>query len=101
MHFEARRPAYIESFNGKLRAECLNQHRFLTLDDSQLKMAAWRRDYNEDRPHSAIGIKALISLMSVAGTSGAPPVRPSQILQAGVQKTGLTSQKHDMLAIPA
>ena len=42
-------------FNGKLRQECLSAHWFLTLADASEKMEAWRRFYNEDRPHSAIG----------------------------------------------
>ncbi len=49
--------SFIESFNGKFRAECLNAHWFLTLDDARRKMEHWRRDYNEVRPHSAIGNK--------------------------------------------
>lgn len=49
--------AFIESFNGKFRAECLNAHWFLTLDDAREKLEAWRSDYNELRPHSAIGDK--------------------------------------------
>ena len=64
--------AYIESFNGKFRAECLNQHWFLTLDDARRKMEEWRRDYNEVRPHSAIGNKPPISLMNASGASGPP-----------------------------
>jgi putative transposase len=47
--------AFVESFNGKFRAECLNAYWFLSLDDARLKCEAWRRDYNEVRPHSAIG----------------------------------------------
>jgi len=47
--------AFIESFNGKFRAECLNAHWFLSLDDARAKMEEWRKDYNEVRPHSAIG----------------------------------------------
>jgi putative transposase len=47
--------AFIESFNGKLRAECLNQHWFLSLDDAQEVVEAWREDYNRNRPHSALG----------------------------------------------
>ena len=39
--------AFIEAFNGRLRAECLNAHWFLTLDDARRKMEHWRRDYNE------------------------------------------------------
>ncbi len=55
--------AYIESFNGKFRGECLNAHWFLTLDDARSKMEDWRKDYNTVRPHSAIGNKPPISLM--------------------------------------
>ena len=55
--------AFIESFNGKFRAECLNTHWFMSLDDARTKMADWRRDYNEVRPHSAIGNNPPISLM--------------------------------------
>ena len=47
--------AFIESFNGKLRAECLNENGFLSLSDAQAKLTAWRRDYNESRSHSALG----------------------------------------------
>lgn len=64
--------SFIESFNGKFRAECLNAHWFLTLDDARQKMEHWRRDYNEVRPHSAIGNKAPISLMNGSGASGPP-----------------------------
>jgi putative transposase len=47
--------AYVESFNGKFRDECLNQNWFTSLDDAQAKIEAWRRDYNGTRPHSALG----------------------------------------------
>jgi len=47
--------AFIESFNGKLRDECLNTNAFLSIDDARRKVEAWRRDYNTYRPHSAIG----------------------------------------------
>lgn len=46
--------ARVESFNGRLRQECLNAHWFLSLEDAQTKIDAWRRDYNESRPHSAL-----------------------------------------------
>jgi putative transposase len=45
---------YIESFNGKLRDECLNAELFSDLLDARQKLEAWRRDYNENRPHSSI-----------------------------------------------
>ena len=47
--------AYIESFNGKFRDECLNEHWFESLAQARSLIADWRRDYNEVRPHSSIG----------------------------------------------
>jgi putative transposase len=47
--------AYIESFNGKFRDECLNDHYFSNLAHARAVIAAWRQDYNEARPHSSIG----------------------------------------------
>ena len=47
--------AFIVAFNGRFRAECLNTHWFLSLADAAEKLEDWRRDYNEHRPHSAIG----------------------------------------------
>lgn len=47
--------AYIESFNGKFRDECLNDHHFTTIAHARELIGAWRRDYNEVRPHSALG----------------------------------------------
>ena len=58
--------AFIESFNGKFRAECLNANWFLSLDEAREKCEAWRRDYNEVRPHSAIGNKTPIELHRMA-----------------------------------
>jgi putative transposase len=45
---------HIESFNGRLRDECLNAHWFRNLSDAKGKIEAWRRDYNEARPHRAL-----------------------------------------------
>lgn len=47
--------AYVESFNGRFRDECLNQHWFVSLADAREKVAAWQVDYNEVRPHSSLG----------------------------------------------
>jgi putative transposase len=46
--------AFIESFNGRFRDECLNQHWFLDLTDARRIVEAWRIDYNSSRPHSAL-----------------------------------------------
>ncbi|WP_394855542.1 integrase core domain-containing protein, partial [Nitratireductor aquimarinus] len=52
---------FIEAFNSKLRAECLNAHWFLSLADAREKLEDWRKYYNEVRPHSAIGYNVPIS----------------------------------------
>lgn len=64
--------AFIEAFNSKLRSECVNTHWFLSLEDACDKLDRWRRHYNEERPHSAIGN---ISPMMLANPTGAtsPP----------------------------
>ena len=65
--------AFIEAFNGRFRAECLNQHWSMTLADAREKMEDWRRDYNEFRPHGAIGNNVPISLMNLEGVTSPPP----------------------------
>lgn len=47
--------AFIESFNGKLRDECLNENWFVSLEDVRRTIENWRIDYNENRPHSSLG----------------------------------------------
>ncbi len=47
--------AFVESFNGRFRDECLNQHWFVTLADAQRIIEQWRQDYNTIRPHSSRG----------------------------------------------
>ena len=66
--------AFIEAFNGRFRAECLNTHWFLTLaTDAAEKLEAWRRYYNEERPHGAIGNKAPITLTKSGDTTSLSP----------------------------
>lgn len=67
--------AFIESLNGKFRAECLNTHWFLSLDEARGKCEAWRRDYNEVRPHSAIANQVPAALHRSAGNPGQPAAR--------------------------
>lgn len=47
--------AYIESFNGRLRDECLNEHWFINLGHARKLIEDWRLDYNQVRPHSSLG----------------------------------------------
>ena len=46
--------AFIESFNGTFRDECLNMHWFYNLDDARRKIESWRKEYNEEHPHSSL-----------------------------------------------
>lgn len=47
--------AKVESFNGRLRQECLNENGFMSLEDARCKIEAWRKHYNQSRSHSAPG----------------------------------------------
>jgi putative transposase len=47
--------AYIESFNGKFRDECLNEHWFLSMRHARHVIETWRQEYNDERPHSSLG----------------------------------------------
>jgi putative transposase len=58
LHIQPGRPMQngrVESFNGRLRDECLNASWFLTLAEAKQKIEAWREDYNRERPHSSLG----------------------------------------------
>lgn len=46
--------AYIESFNGRFREECLNENQFQTLVEAQVVIESWRNDYNNERPHGSL-----------------------------------------------
>jgi putative transposase len=72
--------AFIESFNGKFRDECLNENWFLTLQEARMKIEAWRRDYNQVRPHSALGYRTPEEFAAQAAARGASPPTPLALL---------------------
>lgn len=47
--------AYIKSFSGKFRDECLNEHWFVSMRYARKVLEEWRKEYNSERPHSSIG----------------------------------------------
>ncbi|MGK5595571.1 MAG: integrase core domain-containing protein [Parachlamydiaceae bacterium] len=55
----------MESFNGKLRDECLNENLFLDLRNAENIIENWRREYNETRPHSSLNGKSPCELMGL------------------------------------
>jgi putative transposase len=78
--------AHIESFNGRLRDECLNAELFLTLADARQKLAEWKSDYNKSRPHSSLG--GLSPLEFVAQWSSTNPQGVEFLNCKLVQSTG-------------
>jgi putative transposase len=85
--------AIIESFNGRFRDECLNQHWFLDLADARRIIAAWRDDYNTWRPHSALGGRTPQEFAEVSvGRSPAEPARAHiEEHEEKNDRTGLTA----------
>ena len=47
--------AFVESFNGRLRDECLNEELFSSMSDARERLATWQTDYNQCRPHTSLG----------------------------------------------
>jgi putative transposase len=80
--------AFIESFNGRFRDECLNENWFLDLDDAREIIEAWRIDYNTRRPHSALGYATpeefASSLQGHAPGEMTTSARPGQNQQPGL-----------------
>jgi putative transposase len=78
--------AFIESFNGKFRDECLNQNWFVSLDDARRIIETWRVDYNSVRPHSSLGYRKPEEFAASAAARPAPPPTPvAPTIPAGIQ----------------
>jgi putative transposase len=79
---------YMESFNGKFRDECLNENWFLDLADAQEKIETWRCDYNQVRPHSALGYltPAEFAHRSAASSGCARMAAPFEAALSGAEK---------------
>ena len=72
VHIQPGRPmqnGHVESFNGRLRDECLNANWFATLADARTKIEAWREDYNEQRPHSSLNYQTPREFASRMGSA--------------------------------
>ena len=80
LHFiEPAKPAqnaFVESFNGKFRDECLNQHWFKDIEDARRKIETWRLDYNRFRPHSALGYQTPAEFAKFAAALGQQGIDP-------------------------
>jgi putative transposase len=69
---------HVESFNGRLRDECLNTSWFRTLNDVRCTLAAWREEYNHERPHSSLDYRTPNEFRKVLEGRGAMAPLPSQ-----------------------
>lgn len=79
--------AFVESFNGRMRDELLNETLFFTLDHARQKLAAWRADYNTGRPHSALGYRTPAAYAAHLTATGRPAAQPESFARRPVAPT--------------
>lgn len=110
VHIQPGKPVqngHIESFNGRFRDECLNPQLFLTVADARRKIDAWRKSYNEERPHSSLDYRTPAEFAKTAesaktcsgptsGMAATPPDRPSE----GVDRTAVLADKGTLAPCP-
>jgi hypothetical protein len=92
--------AFIESFNSRLREECLNEHVFVSLDDARRKIEQWRVQYNRERPHSSLGYLTPEEFAAAAeqtrSENAARTAWPADSAPAGaVQRASVSNPKPD------
>lgn len=78
--------AFIESFIGRLRDECLNQHWFLALADARRTVETWRHDYNHVRPHSGLGYRTPAEVSEVVNAALRDRARREEQRLAGLSQ---------------
>ena len=83
---------FVESFNGRLRDECLNETLFTSLADARAILATWQRDYNEVRPHSALQGRTPASIMLPPCS---PASRPLRVASGDGLRPALTQAARD------
>ena len=83
--------AFIESFNGRFRDECLNEHWFANLGEARRIIEAWRLDYNQDRPHSALGY--LTPNEFASSRQGLTPAVMTSTAQSGIKPMEILSNQ--------
>jgi len=76
--------AYGESFNGRFRDECLNMELFNTIAEAQIVIELWRREYNEQRPHSSLGYLSPTEFVTRYNTENVPNSRSTSLSLSGL-----------------
>ena len=97
IHIQPGRPmqnGHVESFNGRLRDECLNANAFVNLVDARQKIERWRREYNSERPHSSLDYRTPDEYAKACSglTSGMAATRPDPPVSAGESHAGARGQ---------
>ena len=82
--------AFIESFNGRLRDEFLNETLFTTLAQARVELEECRRDYNTERPHSALGN---LTPIAYAARNASGPQQAGRCAQPGASRPGLLQHR--------
>jgi hypothetical protein len=81
--------AFVESFNSRLRDECLNEHVFLSLAEARTTIEAWRDDYNHRRPHSSLGALTPAEFAQLAAEKLLPPQEGKTTKDSTYDLTGI------------
>ncbi len=92
---------FIESFNGRLRDECLNVEWFASLTDAQNKLAIWQDHYNHQRPHSALNDERQLCLRDCTESQHRAPPFPAWLSQTANQVKGSLRRRSPPLTWPA
>lgn len=103
-HIQPGRPmqnGHVESFNGRLRDECLNASWFVNLADAKRKIESWRQEYNAERPHSSLAYRTPAEFAKTCSEltsrmAANPPGRPS----SAVDRTAVLAGKGSLIAAP-
>ena len=84
---------FVESFNGRMRDELLNETLFFDLDDARTKITAWITDYNDERPHSAFGYLTPAAYAATFTATGDRLLNPDQLRRSPVARHTPTGVK--------
>ncbi len=84
---------YVESFNGRMRDELLNETLFLSLDHARVVIAAWAQDYNQERPHSSLGYETPAAFAAELDKQWPASLRPTGSATQAIAQPALMRNK--------
>ncbi|HOT84118.1 MAG TPA: IS3 family transposase [Candidatus Defluviicoccus seviourii] len=84
---------YVESFNGRMRDELLNETLFLSLDHARVVIAAWAQDYNQERPHSSLGYETPAAFAAELDKQWPASLRPTGSAAQAIAQPALMRNK--------